>query len=59
MLTEFRGATMGVKELAVYVGVSQITIYRLVERGQIPAKKVGAQWRFVKDEIDRWLRERG
>lgn len=57
-MREFIGSIMGVKELARYLGYSEITIYRLVEAGRIPARKVGAQWRFLKDEIDRWLREK-
>ena len=58
-MREFIGNAFGVKELAQYMGISVVTIYRLVERGGIPARKVGGQWRFLKDEIDRWLRERG
>lgn len=49
---------MGVKELAKYLSVASITIYRLTEKKEIPAKKVGGQWRYLKEEVDRWLRER-
>jgi excisionase family DNA binding protein len=58
VMREFIGSILGVKELARYLGYSEITIYRLVEAGRIPARKVGAQWRFLKDEIDCWLREK-
>ena len=56
-MKEFLGV-MGIKELARYLSVAEITVYRLVEKGEIPAKKVGAQWRFLKEEVDRWLREK-
>lgn len=49
---------MGVKEVASYLGVSPITVYRLSERGTLPAHKVGGKWKFIKDELDRWLREK-
>jgi excisionase family DNA binding protein len=57
-MREFLGSTFGVKELAKYLGVAEVTIYRLTERGKIPAKKVGAQWRYLKTSIDEWMRER-
>jgi excisionase family DNA binding protein len=49
---------MGVKELARYLGVAEITVYRLVEKGELPGRKVGAQWRFSKEKIDEWLKQR-
>ncbi|MGA2466858.1 MAG: helix-turn-helix domain-containing protein [Thermodesulfobacteriota bacterium] len=52
---KFEGPTFDVKQVAKYLDVSEITIYRLTAKGEIPAKKVGAQWRFVKAEVDRWL----
>lgn len=57
-MREFVGSTFGVKELAKYLGVAEITVYRLTEQGRIPAKKVGAQWRYLKSSIDEWLKER-
>lgn len=43
------------KQLAEYLQLSQRTIYRLLERGDIPAVKVGGQWRFRKVAVDAWL----
>lgn len=43
------------KQLAEYLQLSQRTVYRLLERGDIPAVKVGGQWRFRKSAIDEWL----
>lgn len=43
------------KQLADYLQLSQRTIYRLLERGDIPAVKVGGQWRFRKAVVDEWL----
>lgn len=43
-----------VKEVAVYLQVNQTTIYRLVRRSEIPAFKVGGDWRFNIESIDAW-----
>ena len=43
------------KQLAEYLQLSQRTVYRLLERGGIPAVKVGGQWRFRKTAVDEWL----
>lgn len=36
--------------------VDRTTIYRMAESGQLPAIRVGKQWRFVRTDLDRWLR---
>lgn len=43
------------KQLAEYLQLSQRTVYRLLERGDLPAVKVGGQWRFRKAAVDEWL----
>ena len=44
-------------EVAVYLRVHVITIYRMADRGDLPALRVGRRWRFRRDHIERWLRE--
>jgi excisionase family DNA binding protein len=48
---------MTVGEVADYLRVTEKTIYRLLERGRIPATKVGRQWRFDVRLIDKWLQK--
>ena len=43
-----------VKEVADYLHVHQSTIYRMLKRAQLPAFRVGSDWRFNVEEIDRW-----
>ena len=45
------------EEAAAYLKVHPSTIYRLVKNRQIPAFKVGFDWRFNLDSIDRWINE--
>lgn len=44
------------KEIAEYLKVDIMTVYRLAKSGRIPASKVGDLWRFKKTEIDEWFR---
>ncbi|NUP90521.1 MAG: helix-turn-helix domain-containing protein [Candidatus Sumerlaeia bacterium] len=44
-----------VEEIAQFLHVSEVTVYRLLRRGEIPAYKVAGQWRFNKSVINRWL----
>jgi len=46
---------LNIKQLAEYLQLSQRTVYRLVERGDLPAVKVGGQWRFRRATVDEWL----
>ena len=38
------------------LNIDRTTIYRMVQSGQLPAIRVGKQWRFDRAEIDRWMR---
>jgi PTS system nitrogen regulatory IIA component len=44
-----------IRQLAAYLMVSEKTIYRLMEKRQIPAIRVGSQWRFRRRDIEAWL----
>lgn len=43
------------EQVAELLQVNQWTMYRLVKEGKIPAFKVGKQWRFKRDAIDKWI----
>ena len=42
---------MTVEEVAAYLKLSKITVYKLVKKGQLPGFRVGNSWRFRKDKI--------
>ncbi len=46
---------LSVEEIAAYLGVKRDTIYKWIERKDMPAKKVGRLWKFKKDQIDEWV----
>jgi excisionase family DNA binding protein len=53
-----RTQIMTPKEAAKYLGFHWVTIYRLLKKQEIPATKIGGQWRFKKDVLDAWLVDR-
>jgi excisionase family DNA binding protein len=44
-----------VDEVAKYLSVDRITVYRLLGRKQLPGFKVGKQWRFKREMVEAWL----
>lgn len=46
---------MTAQELSVYLKITTTTIYKLAHQGEIPSFKVGSEWRFKRDLVDRWL----
>lgn len=44
------------KEMQVLLQVDRSTIYRMAEAGDLPAIKVGKQWRFPGDRVQHWLK---
>lgn len=49
------GEILTIRQLADYLMVSEKTVYRMLDRNQLPAMRVGAQWRFRRQDIDAWL----
>jgi excisionase family DNA binding protein len=46
---------MTVQSLVDYLRCSQRMIYKLVKKKQIPAFKIGTDWRFFRPAIDDWI----
>lgn len=55
--TQTPGDILNIRQLAEYLMVSEKTVYRMLDRSQLPAVRVGAQWRFRRADIDSWLTE--
>jgi excisionase family DNA binding protein len=59
----FRGEALAEKLIttavvANWLGISARTVCLWAECNEIPARKVGRQWRFKEAEIRQWLRRR-
>ena len=47
-----------VSEVAATMRVSNMTVYRLIQAGEIPAVRVGKSYRLREDDIDKYLADR-
>ena len=54
---QFPDRIMTVAELSEYLRVHPSTIYKLLRSGDLPGFKVGSDWRFNTERIDRWCIE--
>ena len=44
-----------IPDVASLLKVTEKTVYSLVRKGDLPAFKVGGQWRFRRTAIDSWI----
>lgn len=46
---------LSIKQLAELLQLSERTVYRLANGGEIPGLKVGGSWRFPRSRVEEWL----
>ena len=49
-----KGSVLTVQEVSSYLRVHPSTVYRMLKRHQLPAFRVGSDWRFTIEAIDQW-----
>ncbi len=54
---DLKGKVLTVRDLSTYLRVHSSTIYRMLRKHQLPAFRIGSDWRFNVEAIDRWLAE--
>lgn len=47
------------EHLTAYLKMPRSTLYRLVQKGELPGHKVGRSWRFDREDIDKWIKSGG
>ena len=47
-------SVLTVQNVAEYLHVHPSSVYRLLKRKQLPAFKIGSEWRFNRESIDLW-----
>ena len=47
---------MTVHDLAKYLRLSELKVYKLAREGSVPAIRLGKTWRFRKSLVDEWIR---
>lgn len=56
-MTDADDEILTLDEVAAYLKAGKRTVYRLAQKGEIPAFKLGGTWRFRRSELDRWIAE--
>lgn len=46
---------LSVEGIAAHLGVSKESVYKWLEKKQIPAHKIGRLWKFKATEVDEWV----
>ena len=47
---------VSVDAIASHLGVARDSVYRWIERRNLPAHRIGRLWKFKVSEIDAWVR---
>jgi excisionase family DNA binding protein len=50
---------LSVDEICAHLGISRDTVYKWIDRKGMPAHRVGRLWKFMKAEVDEWVRAGG
>ena len=48
----------GYRRVAALLRVSNMTVYRLINAGELPAVRVGKSYRLREDDVDKYLADR-
>ena len=56
--TDIEIRLLTLREAAGILKVSQKTLHRMIQKGRIPAFKIGNQWRILESRFAEWLQER-
>lgn len=58
MAKQPKSEIMTAEETSRYLKITQRTLYRYLRNRQIPAFKLGKEWRFVRSDLEQWIRDR-
>src|SRR5436305_1663403 len=56
MQEERLGQLLGTEEVAEYLGVGQVTVYRWCREGSLPCLKIGRRWRVRREALEEFVR---
>lgn len=58
MATAADGEDLTAREVCALLRIHPSTLYKLTKQGRIPSFRIGNDWRFRIDLIERWMAER-
>jgi excisionase family DNA binding protein len=58
MPKEVQNELLTVAETCRYLKITPRTLYRYIRNRRLPGFKLGKEWRFVRSDLEQWIRER-
>jgi excisionase family DNA binding protein len=56
--TAVNGKVLTAKEVCALLRIHPSTLYKLTKQGRIPSFRIGNDWRFRTEQIERWMAEK-
>ena len=53
-----RNEILTADEVAELLRIHPATLYKMIKNGDLPAFRVGSDWRFSRNSIEKWLESR-
>lgn len=58
-MTELDDRWLSIHDICKYLGVSNDTVYKWIDKHAMPAHRMGRLWKFKRDEVDAWVKAGG
>jgi len=58
-MAEMEDRWLSMKEICKHLGVSDDTVYKWIDKFDMPAHRLGRLWKFKKAEVDAWVKSGG
>lgn len=58
-MTDTDDRWLSLKEICDYLGVSNDTVYKWIDKRGLPAYRVGRLWKFKRKDVDDWVKAGG
>ena len=58
-MTDIENRWLSVDEICKYLGVSNDTVYKWIDKHGMPAHRMGRLWKFKINQVDPWIEDGG
>lgn len=58
-MVEMEDRWLSITEICKYLGISNDTVYKWIDKYGMPAHRMGRLWKFKKDAVDAWVEAGG
>jgi excisionase family DNA binding protein len=58
-MAEMEDRWLSVDEIGKYLGISSDTVYRWIDKHDMPAHRMGRLWKLKKEQVDAWIEAGG